>query len=222
MNRDNPAFHTKLAAFDLDGTLVDTNESLNDTGKQYLRERNLNPDDYEEFFREAVTMTDYEFTEGLLRFTGEYGKKTVEEALEEIEKGVCLVYKNLRETKPYVREYLSGLKKNGTKLIVLSATLPENIKLALNQAKLIEYFDDIFSATAEGMNKKDACTFSYVAERYGYKTEEMTLYDDSVRAIAAAKKAGCYAVAVGDELNGNNPENFPTADFFVKTLEELK
>lgn len=113
-----------------------------------------------------------------------------------------------------VMDFLYTLKKNRIKIVLGSAS--KNANLVLKKLKLEQIFDGVVDGTTVEKPKPDPQVFKKGAEVCKLKPCECVVFEDAVAGIQAAKKAGCFAVGVG------NADILTQADMVVDKLNVKK
>ncbi|MBQ9422096.1 MAG: HAD-IA family hydrolase, partial [Pyramidobacter sp.] len=123
--------------------------------------------------------------------------------------------------KPDVKAYLTALKSRGAKLCTASATGEPLVKLCLDRLGIGSLFDFMISCVDVGASKDRPDVYFEAARRMGAKPEETAVFEDSLKALTTAKRAGFYAVAVWDEASaGDWPALCELADEAVRSWAE--
>lgn len=181
-----------LAVFDMDGTILDTLEDLQDSLNVIL----------EKYGFQARTL------EEVRRFVGNGILRLIEQAVpagcsrDEIEKvyqDFLLYYQehSARKTRPYdgIVKLLSDLKEKGLKLAVVS-----NKADAAVQDLCVRYFNGLFDMAVgerKGMEKKPAPDMvKLVLDTLQVPKEEAVYIGDSEVDVATAKNSGLHLCAV--------------------------
>jgi len=124
--------------------------------------------------------------------------------------------------KPGVREYLEQCRREGERMILLTACVPDHCRTALKRHDLEQYFERLILAQELNMDKKSPDVFLRVAEMMGGKPEDCGLYDDSIMACQSAKQAGLKTVGVYDEHCSEDKAVLQTiCDAYIESFEEL-
>ena len=61
------------------------------------------------------------------------------------------------------------------------------------------YFQFIVTRDSISVTKQSPDYYRQLAQRFGAKPQQMTVFEDSLHAIRSAKEAGCRTVAIYDE-----------------------
>lgn len=100
--------------------------------------------------------------------------------------------------KPGVRELLEFLKQNGYKVGLASSTRKATIVQQLEDAKLIQYFDDLVSGDMLTKSKPEPDIYLMACERLEVKPEDAIAIEDSFNGIRSAYRAGMFPIMVPD------------------------
>ena len=124
------------------------------------------------------------------------------------------------ETKPYVREALTELRRRGYQTAVVTATEEKSAIRYLNMVGFADLFDEIVSASMVENGKPYPDVYLYACEKIGKKPEECLAAEDSPNGVRSAWSAGCHVVMVPD-LTGPTEETEKMTDYVVKNLGEI-
>ncbi|MFV9567190.1 beta-phosphoglucomutase [Thermoanaerobacter mathranii] len=113
---------------------------------------------------------------------------------------------------PGVERFIEELKKRGIKTAI--ASVSKNAFTVLENLKIKDKFDYIVDANEIRHGKPDPEIFLNAAKHLGIPPERCIGIEDSAAGITAIKRAGMYAVGVG------NPETVKEADLILKDLSE--
>ncbi|SDF31756.1 beta-phosphoglucomutase [Thermoanaerobacter thermohydrosulfuricus] len=113
---------------------------------------------------------------------------------------------------PGVERFIEELKKRGIKIAI--ASVSKNAFTVVENLKIRDQFDYIVDANEIKHGKPDPEIFLNAAKHLGIPPEKCIGIEDSAAGIAAIKKAGMFAVGVG------NPETVKEADLILKDLSE--
>ncbi|AEM78331.1 beta-phosphoglucomutase [Thermoanaerobacter wiegelii] len=113
---------------------------------------------------------------------------------------------------PGVERFIEELKKRGIKIAI--ASVSKNAFTVVENLKIRDKFDYIVDANEIKRGKPDPEIFLNAAKHLGIPPAKCIGIEDSAAGITAIKKAGMFAVGVG------NPETVKEADLILKDLSE--
>jgi len=179
----------KNILFDLDGTLLDTNEliiqSFKHTYKTHLN-KDVDKDEIIKSFGEILKITlDREF--------GEYS----DEAIKTYRNFQIGNFEKLIAIHQGVKEGIIELHRQGYKLGVVTSRLNESAIRGLKHFGLMEYFQSIVGADDTDKHKPDPIPAFMALKELGGKPEETMIVGDSPFDILCGKNAGIRSVVVG-------------------------
>lgn len=105
--------------------------------------------------------------------------------------------------KPGIRELLEFLKQNDYKVGLASSTRKVTIVQQLEDAKLIQYFDDLVSGDMLTKSKPEPDIYLMACERLGVRPEAAIAIEDSYNGIRSAYRAGMFPIMVPDLMEPN-------------------
>ncbi len=100
--------------------------------------------------------------------------------------------------KPGIRELLQFLKEQKYKVGLASSTRKSTIVLQLEDANLIQYFDDLVSGDMLTKSKPEPDIYLMACERLGINPKEGIAIEDSFNGIRSAYRAGMFPIMVPD------------------------
>lgn len=186
----------KNIIFDVDGVLIDSMSIWENSANLYLLERH-GIDAPPEVDKDCATMS--------LLEAGAYMKELYPQitlSARELADGVAEFirekYWKVRE-KPGMAETIRELAAEGYMLYLATASEEENVRGALRNLGVWEYFEDIYTCTEIGFSKNYTEYFEEVAGRIGVPCRELVMVEDSLHSMVTAKKAGLTVVGVYEE-----------------------
>jgi len=185
----------KACIFDLDGTLFDSMNVWTDIDIEFLEKRNIAiPDDYTDTvlsmsFSEAATYT-------IERFSL---PDSTQDLLREWNDMAIYAYENTVPMKPYAKEYLLSLQKQGFSLAVATSGTPELYEPALLRHGIYDCFEVICNAREVGCGKSQPDIFLLTAKKLGLSPCDCILFEDILPAVKSAKSIGMTVYAVYDK-----------------------
>jgi len=203
----------KNILFDLDGTLLDTNEliiqSFKHTYKRHLN-KHVHKEEIIKSFGEILKITlDREF--------GEYS----EEAIKTYRGFQVENFEKLIAIHNGVGEGVKELHRLGYKLGIVTSRLNESTVKGLKHFGLVDYFESIISADDTEIHKPDPTPAFMALAKLGGKPEETIIVGDSPFDILCGKNAGITAVAVGWSALPMDIILKCEPDYVVESMEEL-
>lgn len=209
----------KVHIFDLDGTLIDSMTQFPKANLRVLEEEGITPP---EDVVNIITPLGY-------RGAAEYFINTLgvkascpEEIMKRVESYLIDDYTNNIPLKPFVREYVEKLKKEGCKLYVLTASPHACTDPCLKRNGIYELFDTVWSSDDFGITKANPQIYRDAAERIGCEMSDIMFYDDNFTALETAKKAGLATTGVYDPASDDFKDGIvATADIYINSFEEL-
>jgi beta-phosphoglucomutase len=206
--------HIKGAIFDLDGVIVDTAKY------HYLAWRSLAGELGFEFTEE-----DNERLKGVSRMRSldillEIGGLELSEEdmirLAEKKNGRYVEYISALEESellPGVRGYLSGLKQQGVRIALGSAS--KNAEFILRKLNITELFDAVVDGNKVSKAKPDPEVFLLACSELGLQPVDCVVFEDAEAGVQAGKDAGMRVVGIGKQ------EVLKEADVVISGLHEL-
>jgi pyrophosphatase PpaX len=199
--------------FDLDGTLIDTNElivsSFLHTLEQYY------PGQYKR--------------EDVLPFNGPsltetFSKINLEKAEEMIE--VYQVHNRVHHDSfvtefPGVYETIQRLKESGFKLGIVTTKRPDVVEMGLSLTKLKPFFDTIITFADVTHTKPDPEPVQKALASLGSHPDEAIMVGDNYHDILAGKNAGTKTVGVAWSLKGKDYLQTFEPDYMLDSIEDL-
>lgn len=208
----------RYAIFDMDGTLIDSMPAWEKLGEDYLRQNEIKvPENLNEIIN-AMSLT-----ESANYFRKELGiKDSVKKIISDINKLIEDKYRYEIPLKPYVKEYLTRLKRDGVTMCIATATPLELAKAALKRLNVLQYFFCIVCCDEVGVGKTKPDVYYLAIKKMGANIEDTMIYEDADYAMETAKKAGFYTIGVYDEAAGRAKEEMKLlCDKYIDSFECL-
>ena len=199
--------------FDLDGTLLDTNEliiqSFQYTYKMHLNKQ-VDKEDIIKNFGEILKITlDREF--------GEDSEKAIK-TYRNFQTGN---FEKLITIQKGVREGIIELDRQGYKLGIVTSRLNDSAIKGLKHFGLMDYFESIIGSDDTDQHKPDPTPALMALKKLEGKPEETILVGDSPFDILCGKNAGITSVAVGWSALPMDMILKYEPDYVVESMEEL-
>lgn len=186
----------KYAAFDMDGTLLDTMPYWRNVVGEYAKERGCKLSDLfdpEDYMRMTVMDT-------IRKLKSKYPDSPVSEiTVDDVFRIMGRLYSENSPVKSGVKEMLEVFRQKGVKMCVITATRRKPATIALKKAGLLDYFDFMLTPDEYPKGKVTTDIFLAAAEKFGCDIKEIAMFEDALYSICTAKKLGMYIVGVADD-----------------------
>ena len=180
--------------FDFDGTLVDSMPSWINKMMRILHSAGVS---YPENVIEIITpLGDMGTAEYFIRELGV--PMTPSEMIAQMDEVALPAYRNEIPLKAGVYDAMHRLASMGKKLYVLTASPHRMLDPCLQRTGIYDLFSGVWSSEDFGLTKGDVAIYGMAAERMGTSVGSVAFFDDNVKAIETAKRAGMYTVGVYD------------------------
>ena len=181
--------------FDMDGVIFDSERLVIECWEVIAKKHNI-PDIVEICMR--VQGNNREETGK--RFREKYGNDFPYEAYK---KEVSALFRRLYgggrlPLKPGVMEILEELKHKRIPLALASSTRTDIVKLELEEAHLLHYFDAVLGGDMAARSKPEPDIFLAAAEALGVIPANCYVLEDSYNGVRAAYRAGMHPIMVPD------------------------
>ena len=207
----------KGTIFDIDGVILDSMSLWWNLEKSYLNSRGIESN--EDTLKSLENKT---LTEAIIYIKHKYELNlSVPEIQNEINGIVDDFYFNKVKLKPGAKELLEHLKSKNIKITAASLSERNHIEKAFLRLDILKYFDRIFTVGEVGKGKNEPDIFCAARDFMGTQTEETAVFEDSVYAVATAKKAGFYCFGVKDDSGKESQwELKVSCDKYLKSIGE--
>lgn len=206
-----------MLLFDLDGTLIDSNGIWKDVDRTFLARRGI---PYTRAYYEGVAHTIFplaaEFTKQFCRLD-----ESCEEIMAEWMELAQGLYRKV-PLKPGVRAYLEQRRTEGERMAIVTSSVPEHCRDALEHLQIGHYFERVIFAQELGMEKQSPELWRAAASALSVRPEACTLFDDSSRSCRGARAAGMRVVGVHDLYFAADEQEMRAAcDVYIYSFTEL-
>ncbi len=203
------------AIFDVDGTLLDSMPVWFDSGKTYLRNIGIVPE--ENLSERLFTMS---LNDGAVYIKKRYNLLL---SYKEIMRGIIGVieeqYVNSLPLKNGAREMLECLHKAGVPMCIATAGDLSYLLPALKRLDIEKYFKRIYTCVELDTNKNEPLIFLSAAKCLGLMPKEVVVFEDAYMAARTAKEAGFKVVGVFDESTADHQEELKAyCDIYARDL----
>ena len=208
----------KVYIFDLDGTLIDSMPVFSSVVLGYLDKNGISyPDDI------VATLTPLGYI-GAAKYIADHfsGAYRAEDVYEQLKEEALRAYGATIPLKANVKETLEGLKVQGHRLNVLTASPQIFINACLKRLGVYDLFEKAWSIDDFGLTKADEAIYVAAAKRLGVTPADCIMLDDNLNVLKTAKKVGMATVGVYDESSKDVMEEMRTiADKYVVDFKDL-
>ena len=201
---------TKAVLWDLDGTLVDSEEFHWLSWRDTMRAEGIELT-YDRFLASFGQRNDRILETWLPRAEPEHARRIGDEKEAEYRR---LVEAHGLQPLPGAREWLAALRDAGWKQAIASSAPGANVAVMLRVLGLTSYLDAIVAAEDVTIGKPDPQVFLRAAEKLGALPSHCVVVEDAAAGIEGARRAGMKSIGV--TRNGTL-----TADLFVTSLHDL-
>ena len=217
----NHSFLDKIkgAIFDLDGTVLDSAWVWDRVDVDFLGSRGFNvPDDYVEAIAPMGAERAAVYTIERFGLWEENPDEIVREwfdmARKEYAKDIIC--------KPYVKEYIEMLYRNGIQLAVATSSDRELFMSTLEREGILDMFSSIVTVKEVKRGKGFPDVYLEAARQLHVNPKECVVFEDILAGVSGAKAGGFYTVAVYDEKSEKNrPSIENEADIYIENFGEL-
>lgn len=199
--------------FDLDGTLLDTNELIIQSF-QHTYQTHLN----KQVDKEVIIKTFGEILK--ITLDREFGEDS-EEAIKTYRDFQVENFEKLISIHEGVKEGIIELHQKGYKLGIVTSRLNESAIRGLKHYGLMEYFESIIGADDTDKHKPDPTPAFMALKEIEGKPEETIFVGDSPFDILCGKNAGIKSVLVGWSALPMDMMHKYEPDYVVESMEEL-
>ncbi len=205
------------AIFDLDGTLLDSMHVWQDIDVEFLAKRGFSvPPGYGESlaglsFRETAEYTISVF--GL--------KEDPEDIMQEWNRMAIEAYSHHVPLKPYAKEYLHYLRRQGVRLGVCTALSQKLYVPALLNHGIFDLFDALVSTDDVSRGKTFPDAYLLCASRLGLPPEQCAVFEDILPAIRGALAARMQVYGVYDPAAEDKETIQAVTRRYIRDFSEL-
>ena len=205
----------KGAIFDADGTLLDSMHIWRELGARYLQSLNITPE--KNLSRILYPMS---LEQSCHYLKEHYGLRDSEG---EIQSGILGIiegfYRDEVMLKDGVTGFLEGLRRKNIPMVIATSGNRELLTYALERNDIAGYFDEIFTCSELATTKHAPDIFLACAEYLHMRPENVGVFEDSLFAVEAAKRAGFVVVGVADDSNIHQRGMIKAvADYFIENF----
>lgn len=208
----------KAVLYDMDGVMIDSEplhiETTNRILKEYGHSRDEIPQNMQKQFmgRKVVDV--------LQSIIDYFGLKVDAETL--LKKKSEFLFRLIKERLhlfPGMRESLERFRREGLKVALATSGTRLYVDHVLEKFLLQNAFGVVVSADDVRKGKPDPEIYLTTTKRLGLQPRECLVLEDAENGVKAAKRAGCFCIAVRREHNKD--QDLSRADKLVHSLEEI-
>ena len=208
----------KYCVFDLDGTLLDSMTTWPEAMIRIMDEAGL---EYPEDVVNIMTPIGFNGCADYFISLG-HPEKDPEKLIEIMYDYLVDDYTNRVMIKPYVKEMLEKLQRDGIKIYALTASPHRTVDPCLAHNGISHFFEAVMSTDDLMMKKSDPEIYREVARRIGVCPDEIEFYDDNNIALRTAKSVGFRVIGVYDSTTVKYRAEIETlADGYVESFSEM-
>lgn len=209
----------KVAAFDMDGTLIDSMPYWRNAYQEFLDARGL-PVPETLTHASAEKMFAREACETICAVYGERLKMSFGDVWEAFLERVTYHYRTDAQLRPGALEYLDALRAQGVRVGVATATRRDMAEVALERLGLARRMD--FGYFGEEITKDQPEYFYRLAREQGAKPDQCVMFEDALYSMRGAKAAGFRVFAIEEPFAApDRPEIKRLCDRYFTDYHEL-
>lgn len=185
----------KLAVFDMDGLLFDTERVLMEENAKVMAEHGYQQD-YDEYVQ-TIGTADEEFFRRLYEIHGpDYPAEEIAEMsrMREVER----MKREGVPVKPGIPELLAFFEEKGVPCCVATSTKRPEAEEFLRISGLAKFFSYVVTSGDVSRSKPDPDIFLLACEKNGTAPEDAMVFEDSQNGILAAHRAGIPVICIPD------------------------
>ncbi len=207
-----------MLLFDLDGTLIDSNQVWSQIDLEFLGERGFScPPDYSN----AVAHMTYPEA---ARYTKErFHLPESPEQIQTIWTAMAMdQYRSRLPLKEGVMDFLTAQASNGSRLGIVTSCMEPLCQAVLCRHGLWSLFERITTTAQVERGKAYPDIYLLAARLAGVPPETCTMFDDSPVAVAGAKAAGMRVIGVYDPFYESRQEELRSGcDRWIRSFRQL-
>lgn len=209
----------KGAIFDFDGTLFDSMWVWENIDVEFLSRYNKAPNE-----KIKASLNELSVRMSAKLFKEEFDlPHSVEEIMTVFGEIAGDRYKNDILPKPFVIDFLQLLKKHNIPMCIATASIKNNVIMALERIDILKYFDFIISGEEMKTGKDNPEIFLLCAKKMNKNPQEVFVFEDALHAIKTAKSAGFVTVGVYDKWAENETEAIKSmCHYYINDFSETE
>lgn len=189
--------HFKAIVFDMDGTLIDSEQVHVDAWKAVLGTYNLSFEN--EWFEQWIGVSDVALG---TRIVNDYSLDIKAEELTQYKRASFRKFASIDlKLIAGVREGLERMKRYPMTIATMSSRADAD--LSLSATNLTPYFPDIVTSDDVKYHKPHPECYIKASSKLNVYPEQCFAVEDSVSGISAAKQAGCFTIGVANTIRSS-------------------
>lgn len=206
--------------FDIDGTLIDSMWVWTDIDEKFLEKYHLTEPEH---FHEGMEGKSYSETAQYFLDLFPELPHTREQLEEEWHQMAYEIYTKEIELKKGAYEFICAMKEQGIKLGIATSNSRDLAEGLLENNKIIEYFDSIWTSDEAKAGKPSPDVYLRVAESLKVEPSRCLVFEDVPKGIMAGKNAGMMVCAVEDPFSKPQEEQKrELADYYIQDYDDIK
>ena len=209
----------KVAAFDMDGTMIDSMIYWRNAYQEFLDERGLAmPAALAHLSEEKVYAR--KACEAICETYGRMLNMNMNDIWEAFSRLIVRHYAKDVRLRPGILEYLDALRAQGVRVGVATATRQDMAEVALKRLHLAERMD--FGYFGEEITKARPEYFLRLAWEQGTQPSQCAMFEDALYSMKSARAAGFRVYAIEDSFaKPDKPEILRLCDRYFTEYREL-
>jgi phosphoglycolate phosphatase-like HAD superfamily hydrolase len=191
----------KLVVFDLDGTLLNSEEAILESLNRAFGKIGLGPygwgPDIARFFGKPFRV----WAETLLKEAGRYSEKLTDEMTNRTWDNYALLGPSLVKLNPGARATLDGLKGAGVKMAVATNMMSRHARILLPHLDIAGYFEEVCTSDSVKRAKPYNDQFECIKRRVKASASETLMVGDSATDLEFARNCGIKAALLDAPWN---------------------
>jgi pyrophosphatase PpaX len=204
----------KTILFDLDGTIIDTNELIIATYLHVLAGQSGGPHSRETI----IPHMGMPLIEQMMLFTG---RSDVEDMIPVYREFNLRMHDELVREFPHVKDVMAALHEHGIRMGIVTSKIRKTTEMGLNFCKLREYVDAIVSVDDVLQPKPHPEGIHKAMRELDADPDSTLMVGDSFYDIEAAKNAGILSAGVAWSLKGEDYMRELEPDYLLKDMRDL-
>lgn len=200
--------------FDLDGTIIDTNELIISSFMHALKENGLAPITREEIIPHMGTTLQHQ----MKVFSG---LEDADVLVKSYRSYNAVHHDELIRSFPHVNETMEELSRRGIKMGIVTTKIRPSTLKALEMFDLLKYMDTIVTVSDVTEPKPHPEPVLTAVRNLGVDPRKTLMVGDSTVDIQSAKAAGVYAVGVSWSLKGEETLRKYDPDYIIHDMKDI-